>query len=318
MGLVALAPAVGPAIVRLSLTSASKKLRNCGLRAKLNDDGDDPLLQAAINRASLHPLFVDQYAGCFVPDNVSMHMRHYPRHYCLATKFVDNKLLTTLNDRDELRQVVLLTDGMDTRPYRLGWPNSTLIFDVSPERVFRKAAKKLEDVGAKIPKGCLFLRVPLESSDIQQILCNKGFNGNRPSIWALQGLPLMTLGSFEVVLSIVSNLAMKGCLFLGELPASVTEAEAGIKSSTQAWMEKIFMGNGFQVELISYSEVAVKLGRELAPRDYEGLLFVAKQLRFSDDQKMVSDGSTPIQMENWRREFQRIEEEGDEEGFEEL
>lgn len=33
---------------------------------------------------------------------------------------------------------------MDTRPYRLGWPNSTLIFDVSPERVFRMAAKKLE------------------------------------------------------------------------------------------------------------------------------------------------------------------------------
>lgn len=49
-------------------------------------------------------------------------------------------------------------------------------------------------------------------------------------------------------------------------------------------MEKIFMGNGFRVELISYSEVAAKLGRELAPRDYEGLLFVAEQLRFSDDQ----------------------------------
>ncbi|XP_058200106.1 O-methyltransferase 1, chloroplastic [Rhododendron vialii] len=315
MGLAALAPAVASAIVRLPLTSASKKLRNCGLRAKLNDDEDDPLLQAAINRASLRlqetrrpdPLFLDQYAGCFVPDNIPMDMGRYLRHYCLATKFVDDKLLMTMNDRDRLRQVVLLTDGMDTRPYRLGWPNSTLIFDVSPERVFRKAAKKLEDVGAKIQKGCLFLRVPLESSDIQQILCNKGFNGNRPSIWALQGLPLMTLGSFEVILSIVSNLAMKGCLFLGELPAWETEAEAGIKSSTQARMEKIFMGNGFRVELNSYSEVAAKLGRELAPQDYKGLLFVAEQLRFSDDQ-----------MENWRREFQRIEEEGDEEGFEEL
>ncbi|KAI8522662.1 hypothetical protein RHMOL_Rhmol13G0013600 [Rhododendron molle] len=228
----------------------------------------------AILKTSADPLFVDQYAGCFVPDNVPMDMGLYPRHYCLATKFVDNKLLTTLNDRDGLRQVVLLTDGMDTRPYRLGWPNSTLIFDVSPERVFRMASKKLE--GA----------YPLPN---------------------LLGLPLMTLGSFEVVLSIVSNLAMKGCLFLGELPAWVTEAEAGTKSSTQARMEKIFMGNGFRVKLISYSEVAAKLGRELAPQDCKGLLFVAEQLRFSDDQ-----------MENWRREFQRIEEEGDEEGFEEL
>jgi len=41
-------------------------------------------------------------------------------------------------------QVVLFTDGMDTRPYRLGWPASTLIFDISPERVFKRAAQKLQ------------------------------------------------------------------------------------------------------------------------------------------------------------------------------
>lgn len=41
-------------------------------------------------------------------------------------------------------QVVLLTDGMDTRPYRLSWPTSTMIFDVSPDRIFKMAAQKLE------------------------------------------------------------------------------------------------------------------------------------------------------------------------------
>lgn len=41
----------------------------------------------------------------------------------------------------------------------------------------------------------------------------------------------MTLASFEYILSIVSNLAMKGCLFLGELPAWLTEAEIGIQVS---------------------------------------------------------------------------------------
>lgn len=46
-------------------------------------------------------------------------------------------------------QVVLLSDGMDTRPYRLSWPTSTIIFDVSPERVFKRAAEKLE--GSQFP-----------------------------------------------------------------------------------------------------------------------------------------------------------------------
>lgn len=41
-------------------------------------------------------------------------------------------------------QVVLLTDGMDTRPYRLSWPKSTILFDISPEGVFKQAAQKLE------------------------------------------------------------------------------------------------------------------------------------------------------------------------------
>nr|QTZ19409.1 S-adenosyl-L-methionine-dependent methyltransferase MMAR [Bixa orellana] len=87
---------------------------------------------------------------------------------------------------DGHKQVVLLTDGMDTRPYRLKWPTSTIIFDVSPERVFKKAASELEGVGAKIPRGCMFLHIPLECPNIQQSLHAKGFHGNRPSIWAIQ------------------------------------------------------------------------------------------------------------------------------------
>lgn len=42
------------------------------------------------------------------------------------------------------QQVILLTDGMDTRPYRLNWPTSTIIFDISPDRIFTKSAEMLE------------------------------------------------------------------------------------------------------------------------------------------------------------------------------
>ncbi|XP_044502986.1 O-methyltransferase 1, chloroplastic [Mangifera indica] len=284
------------------------------LKAKLNNESD-PLLQAAAKAASLRfqethrpePLFVDPYAGCFVAPNVEMAMKKYSHHYCLATKFIDDKLLRTVNHIDGLKQVVLLTDGMDTRPYRLNWPNSTIIYDISPERIFKNSAKKLEGVGAKIPRSCLYLHVPLESSNIHEVLHSKGFNGNRPSIWAIQGLPVTTLASFEEILLLISSLAMKGCFCLGELPAWLTETEIGNKSTTKKWMEKLFMSNGFRVEMVSYSEVAGSLGKELAPGYYKNILFVAEQLRYSD-----------VQMENYRREFERVEEEADEEGFEEL
>ncbi|XP_059438931.1 O-methyltransferase 1, chloroplastic [Corylus avellana] len=311
--LVGFAHAPATAILRPPSTCASKKKIN-GLRAKLSDDNDS-LLQTAINAASLRfqethrpePLFVDPYAGCFVPPDVQMDMKQCSHHYCLATKYIDEKLLRTVNHIDGLKQVVLLTDGMDSRPYRLSWPTSTIIFDISPDRVFKRAAEKLEGVGAKIPRNSLFLHVPMESSDIQQSLRAKGFNGNQPSLWAIQGLPVMTLARFEEVLYIVSNLAINGCFFLGELPAWLVETEIGMKSSTRQWMDKLFMSNGFRVDMISYEDVARNLGKQLASEQYKNILFVAEQLRFSDDQ-----------METWRREFQRVEDQGDEEGFEEL
>ncbi|KAK7269679.1 hypothetical protein RIF29_22413 [Crotalaria pallida] len=281
-----------------------------------NDDDSDPLLLAATTSAFLRyhqtnqpePLFVDPYAACLVPPNYVPEDTMQNLHpYCLATKYIDDKLLSRVSNIDGVKQLVLLTDGMDTRPYRLKWPTSTIIFDISPERIFKTAAENLEGVGAKISKSCLLYHIPLESSDIKQSLQFKGFNGNRSSVWALQGFPVMTLAKLEDVLSMISSLAMKGSLFVGELPAQLSEAEPIIESNTRQWMEKLFMSNGFRVEMIDYEGVAQSPEDKLASGHYRNILFVAEQLRLSDDQ-----------METWRREFQRVEAEGDEDGFEEL
>ncbi|XP_029129996.1 uncharacterized protein LOC109812251 isoform X2 [Cajanus cajan] len=326
-----------------SLKCTSKK-KFCVCSAKFNSD-NDPLLLAATASASLRyqetlrpePLFLDPYAGCFVAHNTPKDVTQDLHPYCLATKFIDDKLLSTVSLIDGLKQLVLLTDGMDTRPYRLKWPTSTIIFDISPECVFKIAAEKLKGVGAKIPKGCIFYHIPLEPSDIEKTIQFKGYSGSRPSIWALQGFPVMTPENFEEVLSMISSLAMKGSLFVGELPASLAEIDIEIKvslqlinsikiifffkekkekenllwsltqSNTRQWVDKLFMSKGFRVEMINYEGVAESFGKDCASGHYNNILFIAEQLLHSDDE-----------MESWRREFQRVENEGDEEGFEEL
>lgn len=296
-----------------SLICTSKR-KLCVSTAKLNGDNDLLLLAATASASLRHqetlrpePLFLDPYAGCFVPHNTPKDVIQDLHPYCLATKFIDDKLLHTVSLIDGLKQLILLTDGMDTRPYRLQLPSSILIFDISPESVFRIAAEKLKGVGAKMPKGCIFYHIPLESSDIEQAMQFKGYNGSRPSIWALQGFPVMTLANFEEVLSMISSLAMKGSLFVGELPACVAETDIEIKSNTRQWVDKLFMSKGFRVEIINYKGFAERSGKDFVSGHYNNILFVAEQLLHSDDQ-----------MESWRREFQRIENEGDEEGFEEL
>ncbi|CAN8248033.1 unnamed protein product [Cochlearia groenlandica] len=276
----------------------------------------DPLIGSAIHSASLRlretnrtePLFIDPYAACFLPSHTNNelnihHDRQQQHYYCLATKFIDDKLLDIAKRIDGLKQIVLFTDGMDTRPYRLNWPTSTMIFDVSPEQVFELASDKLQDVGAKIPKGCMFFHIPYESGDIEQSLRSKGFSGNRPSIWSMQGLPLESKSSLEAILSAISCLAMNECYLIGELSTNIT-----LQTDLTKWMEKLFMSNGFKVKIITYEEIATSLGVVLNSQvSQDKVMFVAQQLRFSDDQ-----------MEKWRQEFERVEEDGDEQGFEEL
>ncbi|KAL2945348.1 putative S-adenosyl-L-methionine-dependent methyltransferase, partial [Bienertia sinuspersici] len=142
------------------------------------------------------PLFHDPYVACLVTTNTPVHRKHHTHPYCLATRRTETGCL--------------LTDGADTRAYRLTWPSSTLIFDISPDRIYSEASQKLKDIGAQISKSCLMLHVSQESSNMQELLQMKGFNGQRPSIWILQGLPLMTLTTFEDLLTVVNSLAMKG------------------------------------------------------------------------------------------------------------
>lgn len=51
------------------------------------------------------PLFVDPYAGCFLPPDAEKCMEKYADHYCIATKFIDDKLLSAVNNTDGLKQV---------------------------------------------------------------------------------------------------------------------------------------------------------------------------------------------------------------------
>lgn len=55
--------------------------------------------------ASAEPLFLDPYAGCFVRDNTPEDVIQDLHPYCLAAKFIDDKLLNTVSLIDGLKQV---------------------------------------------------------------------------------------------------------------------------------------------------------------------------------------------------------------------
>uniref|UniRef100_A0ACD5UP98 Uncharacterized protein n=1 Tax=Avena sativa TaxID=4498 RepID=A0ACD5UP98_AVESA len=285
----------------------------------------DQLFHAALHGARLRdeesrrpdPLFIDPYAAVLLlldvahqaPESLISHLMPCPDHYRITTRYVDDKLQNLITSSDNFRQIVLLTDGMDTRPYRLSWPRMSVVYDVSPGRIFSTAAQQLRGAGAKISQNCILLHTPLESPDIQEGLCKNGFNGNKPSLWVLQGLPMSNSSSLENLLLVISNLAMKGSIFIGELTHFPDWTVAADMVSGKDRLENLFYTQGFQVSFVHYENVAQDLSLGLAPprKQCGRVLFVAEQLRFSD-----------AQLENFRMHFERTEDDADEEGFEEL
>ncbi|KAF8690576.1 hypothetical protein HU200_040943 [Digitaria exilis] len=261
----------------------------------------DHLLLAALRAARIRdeeslrpdPLFIDPYAAVLSHD-VSHHDMDYlvshsvpcQDHYRLTTRYIDDKLQNLISNSEDIRQIVLLTDGMDTRPYRLSWPRLSVVYDVSPGKVFSTATRQLRGSGAKVSRNCVLLHTHLESPDLQESLSKNGFNGNRLSLWILQGLPLPTTMSLENLLHVISSLAMKGSIFIGELPHLPDRPSSKDMGWEQDNLEKLFFTWGFRVSFVQYDDVAKDIGLDIAaPWQQHGrVLFVAEQLRFSDAQ----------------------------------
>lgn len=61
--------------------------------------------EGCLSLAFADPLLIDPYVGCLLPSNSMEDMNQQLHPYCLATKFIDDKLLETIQSSDGLKQV---------------------------------------------------------------------------------------------------------------------------------------------------------------------------------------------------------------------
>ncbi|KAF8065520.1 MTS1 [Scenedesmus sp. PABB004] len=187
----------------------------------------------------------------------------------VATRYIDESLLNAMAATNvntiasgDYRQVVLLGDGLDCRPFRLPWPPGTLLFLVAPAEVHAAAEALLAaaPAPAHVPRGCLLRRVPLDlgaaacagdggGSVFAAALARGGFRADRLSVWALQGLHGLGLGAgaLRALLAEVADGAAFHSLLVGELPGPLRRgdaanllAEAGLLGAVYAHADEAY------------------------------------------------------------------------------
>lgn len=127
----------------------------------------------------------------------------------LRTRYFDD-FLKHVTLEYGLRQVVLLAAGLDTRAYRLEWPQPTRLFELDQPEVLRHKEDVLQAAGTRARCERQAIKVDLTSAWEGQLLSH-GFDAQQPSVWLLEGfLFYLSNESVASLLDKVSGLAAPG------------------------------------------------------------------------------------------------------------
>lgn len=158
--------------------------------------------------------FAEQLAGADAIPATIPRLEEYEKQgrpfSSVRTRFFDDFLMNC----HDIRQVVLLGAGMDTRAFRLNWEAGTHIYEIDQSK---------ESVLAGIHPYCVrhSICADLKESHWSQLLLEQGYQSSEPSIWLLEGF-LYYLNSIEHnLLTKIKNMAIAGSWFGSDVINSV-------------------------------------------------------------------------------------------------
>lgn len=103
----------------------------------------------------------------------------------VRTRFFDDVFLNAA--RDGIRQAVILASGLDTRAYRLPWPDGTSVFEIDQPAVIEFKSRTLAELGARPSAQRHAVAIDLRD-DWPAALRTAGFDATAPTAWIAEGL----------------------------------------------------------------------------------------------------------------------------------
>lgn len=106
-------------------------------------------------------------------------------YFASRTKFFDTFFLDATSAG--IRQVVILAAGLDSRAWRLPWPDGTTVYELDQPRVLDFKSSTLAQHGAQPTSNRVGVPVDLRQ-DWPTALQQAGFDASVPSAWSVEGL----------------------------------------------------------------------------------------------------------------------------------
>ncbi|HEV7852642.1 MAG TPA: SAM-dependent methyltransferase, partial [Mycobacterium sp.] len=111
--------------------------------------------------------------------------RHMRNYQAVRTHFFDEHF--TRATAAGIRQIVILASGLDSRAYRLNWPDGTTVYEIDQPKVLEYKAETL--AGNDVKPAATLHQVPVDlRNDWPTALREKGFDSGQPTAWLAEGL----------------------------------------------------------------------------------------------------------------------------------
>ncbi|WP_428342707.1 class I SAM-dependent methyltransferase [Mycobacterium sp.] len=169
--------------------------------------------------------------------------QHFVNFQGARTRFFDNYFLQAAEAG--VRQVVILAAGLDSRAYRLAWPDETTIFELDRPQVLDFKREVLAEQGATPNAERREIAIDLRE-DWPQALRDSGFDPAKPSAWIAEGLLIyLPVAAREQLFTGVDALASSGSHVAVEesatMPAEAFHAAvAGERAAAADGDERLF------------------------------------------------------------------------------
>lgn len=265
----------------------------------------------ALEARKPEPLAVDPYAELFcraaggdwaavIEGNLPDHQlltsdfgEHFVNFQGARTRYFDDYFRRAVEAG--VRQVVILAAGLDSRAYRLSWPDGTTIFELDQPQVLAYKSYVLSQRGIRPGAQRREVAVDLRE-DWPQALRDSGFDPEQPSAWIAEGLLIYLPAEAQAQLFTgIDNLAAPGSHVAVEdgapLPAeafrAAVEAEVAAGDDSRIFHRLVynercapadewFGARGWTAVATPLTDYLRELGRPVPDPDTEAGLMIAR------------------------------------------
>ena len=222
-------------------------------------------------------------------DDPLFNLQQMCEQIAVRTRFFDDFFIGAASAG--IQQAVILASGLDTRAYRLPWPQEAIVFEIDQPQVIEFKSGLLESLGAHPAAHRRAVPIDLRD-DWPEALRDNGFDPTKPTAWIAEGLLIyLPPDAQDRLFDNITALSAPGSRLATE--------HMDIKGSADEWTEKLSerlrrMGSSINLTELFYMGDRNTAGEYLTSKGWEVTIRPARKAYALNGFKFPEDELTAL------------------------